>query len=80
VVDLGSGSGMDLSVAASRVGPAGRLIGVDFTRSGFAGRVGPPPVAAIASAAVATPAMTTPATGQERSSRSATQIAHCLLR
>jgi arsenite methyltransferase len=31
VVDLGSGSGMDAFVAAALVGPAGRVIGVDFT-------------------------------------------------
>ena len=31
VVDLGSGAGMDLLVAAKRVGPAGRVIGVDMT-------------------------------------------------
>jgi arsenite methyltransferase len=31
VVDLGSGSGMDLFLAASGVGPSGRAIGVDFT-------------------------------------------------
>jgi arsenite methyltransferase len=31
VVDLGSGSGMDVFFAASQVGPGGRVIGVDFT-------------------------------------------------
>lgn len=31
VVDLGSGSGMDLFLAANLVGPTGRAIGVDFT-------------------------------------------------
>src|SRR5207244_1814169 len=31
VVDLGSGSGMDTSIAALRVGPTGRVIGVDMT-------------------------------------------------
>jgi SAM-dependent methyltransferase len=31
VVDLGSGSGMDTFIAALRVGPAGRVIGVDMT-------------------------------------------------
>jgi arsenite methyltransferase len=31
VADLGSGSGMDAFVAATRVGAAGRVIGVDFT-------------------------------------------------
>jgi arsenite methyltransferase len=31
VVDLGSGSGMDVFYAASLVGPTGRVIGVDFT-------------------------------------------------
>lgn len=31
VVDLGSGSGMDSFVAALKVGPAGRVIGVDMT-------------------------------------------------
>jgi ubiquinone/menaquinone biosynthesis C-methylase UbiE len=31
VLDLGSGSGMDAFVAATLVGPAGRVIGVDFT-------------------------------------------------
>jgi len=31
VVDLGSGSGMDVFYAADLVGPAGRVIGVDFT-------------------------------------------------
>lgn len=32
VVDLGSGSGMDVFYAAALVGPTGRAIGVDFTR------------------------------------------------
>jgi len=31
VVDLGSGSGMDSFVAALKIGPAGRVIGVDMT-------------------------------------------------
>ena len=31
VVDLGSGSGMDVFFACSRVGPQGRVLGVDFT-------------------------------------------------
>ena len=31
VVDLGSGAGIDLLLAAPRVGPAGRVIGVDMT-------------------------------------------------
>jgi arsenite methyltransferase len=31
VVDLGSGSGTDLFIAASQVGPTGGVIGVDFT-------------------------------------------------
>jgi arsenite methyltransferase len=31
VVDLGSGSGMDVFVAAERVGPSGRVVGIDFT-------------------------------------------------
>ena len=31
VLDLGSGSGMDAFLAAKRVGPSGRVIGVDFT-------------------------------------------------
>jgi arsenite methyltransferase len=31
VIDLGSGSGMDAFVAARLVGPAGRVVGVDFT-------------------------------------------------
>lgn len=31
VVDLGSGSGMDCFVAALKVGPAGRVIGIDMT-------------------------------------------------
>ena len=31
VVDFGSGSGMDAFFAAIRVGPAGRVIGVDMT-------------------------------------------------
>src|SRR5262245_26092690 len=31
VIDLGSGSGMDAFVGARLVGPAGRVIGVDFT-------------------------------------------------
>lgn len=31
VIDLGSGSGMDVFFAAERVGPAGAVVGVDFT-------------------------------------------------
>jgi arsenite methyltransferase len=31
VVDLGSGSGMDVFFACTRVGPQGRVVGVDFT-------------------------------------------------
>lgn len=31
VVDLGSGAGLDVFVAADRVGPSGRVIGVDMT-------------------------------------------------
>ena len=31
VLDLGSGSGMDLFFAANRVGPSGRALGVDFS-------------------------------------------------
>jgi arsenite methyltransferase len=31
VLDIGSGAGMDLLLAARRVGPAGRAIGVDMT-------------------------------------------------
>jgi arsenite methyltransferase len=31
VIDLGSGSGMDVFFAANRVGPAGAVIGIDFT-------------------------------------------------
>jgi arsenite methyltransferase len=31
VIDLGSGSGIDAFVAAQLVGPAGRVVGVDFT-------------------------------------------------
>src|SRR5829696_2719084 len=31
VVDLGSGSGMDVFFAAERVGPSGSVVGVDFT-------------------------------------------------
>ena len=31
VIDLGSGSGMDTLIAAGLVGPAGRVVGVDFT-------------------------------------------------
>ena len=31
VVDLGSGAGLDLLIAAERVGPSGRVIGVDMT-------------------------------------------------
>lgn len=33
VVDLGSGSGMDSFLAASRVGPTGKVIGVDMTEA-----------------------------------------------
>src|SRR4051794_12920268 len=31
VVDLGSGGGLDVFLAASKVGPAGRAIGIDMT-------------------------------------------------
>jgi arsenite methyltransferase len=31
VIDLGSGSGMDVFFAAERVGPSGRVVGIDFT-------------------------------------------------
>src|SRR5437588_8241891 len=31
VVDLGSGGGLDVFLAATRVGPAGRAIGIDMT-------------------------------------------------
>jgi arsenite methyltransferase len=31
VVDLGSGSGMDVFFAAARVGPSGSVVGIDFT-------------------------------------------------
>ena len=31
VIDLGSGSGMDTLIAAGRVAPSGRVVGVDFT-------------------------------------------------
>jgi len=33
VLDLGCGAGMDSIIAARRVGPAGRVIGVDFSES-----------------------------------------------
>lgn len=33
VVDIGSGSGTDLLIAANRVGPAGRVIGIDLNES-----------------------------------------------
>jgi arsenite methyltransferase len=33
VVDLGSGAGFDALLAASMVGPAGRVIGIDMTRA-----------------------------------------------
>ncbi|HKE33170.1 MAG TPA: methyltransferase domain-containing protein [Candidatus Angelobacter sp.] len=33
VLDLGCGAGMDSIVAARRVGPAGRVIGVDFSKA-----------------------------------------------
>jgi arsenite methyltransferase len=33
VVDIGCGAGMDLMLAASAVGPAGRVIGIDMTES-----------------------------------------------
>ena len=33
VVDLGSGAGIDCFLAAKRVGPAGRVIGIDFTEA-----------------------------------------------
>ena len=32
VLDLGSGSGIDVFIAASKVGPKGRVIGVDMTK------------------------------------------------
>jgi arsenite methyltransferase len=32
VVDLGSGSGMDVFFAAERVGPSGSVVGIDYTR------------------------------------------------
>ena len=32
VLDLGSGAGIDCFLAASKVGPSGRVIGVDMTR------------------------------------------------
>src|SRR5688572_1434027 len=31
VVDLGSGAGLDLLIAARKVGPTGRVIGIDMT-------------------------------------------------
>ncbi|MCP4245677.1 MAG: methyltransferase domain-containing protein, partial [bacterium] len=31
VVDLGSGAGIDLLIAARKVGPSGRVIGIDMT-------------------------------------------------
>jgi arsenite methyltransferase len=36
VVDLGSGSGMDAFFACTRVGPSGRVVGVDFTAAQLA--------------------------------------------
>lgn len=33
VLDLGCGAGLDSLIAATRVGPAGRVIGVDFSQS-----------------------------------------------
>jgi SAM-dependent methyltransferase len=33
VLDIGSGSGMDLLLAARRIGPGGRAIGIDMTES-----------------------------------------------
>ena len=40
VIDLGSGSGMDVFFAAERVGGAGSVIGVDYTAEQFrAGRI-----------------------------------------
>lgn len=33
VVDIGSGSGVDVLIAAARTGPTGQVIGVDMTRS-----------------------------------------------
>ena len=33
VIDLGSGAGFDCFLAAKRVGPGGRVIGVDMTAS-----------------------------------------------
>jgi arsenite methyltransferase len=32
VIDLGSGSGMDVFFSAERVGPSGKVVGIDFTR------------------------------------------------
>ena len=31
VVDLGSGAGIDILLAAKKVGPGGRVIGIDMT-------------------------------------------------
>jgi SAM-dependent methyltransferase len=36
VVDLGSGSGMDAFIAARRIGPAGRVTGIDMTQAQLA--------------------------------------------
>jgi SAM-dependent methyltransferase len=33
VVDLGCGSGLDTLIAAQRVGPAGRIVGIDFSET-----------------------------------------------
>lgn len=35
VADLGCGGGVDVLLAARKVGPTGRAIGVDMTRAGF---------------------------------------------
>lgn len=35
VIDLGSGGGIDALLAAKRVGPTGRVIGVDMTKVRF---------------------------------------------
>ena len=36
VMDLGSGSGMDSFIAATQVGPTGRIVGIDFTTAQLA--------------------------------------------
>ena len=57
VVDLGSGAGIDLLLAAQKVGPAGRVIGIDMTdemiakaRENLAAVVGGPPTSKCAKA------------------------------